>query len=87
MIPNVFSERPAWQDHAACRGMDPNIFFPERGQDSEAAKRVCMRCPVRERCLDYAEGVPKERSGVWGGLSGRERKRIRRGQLPVRRAS
>ena len=66
-----------WQTHASCRGMDPDLFFPQRGEGTREARLVCATCPVRQPCLDYAiDGG--EAFGMWGGLSGRERRRIRR---------
>lgn len=67
-----------WQQQAACGGMDPGLFFPERGESVEAAKAVCALCPVRQECLDFAL-VSRETHGIWGGLSERERRRLRRG--------
>lgn len=65
-----------WQEFARCAGMDPNIFFPERGDHHamETAKAVCSECPVRSQCLESGIG---ELQGVWGGTSRRERKQIR----------
>ena len=66
-----------WVDQAACAGVDPDLFFPERGAPTEPAKAYCRICPVRDACLEHALAVP-ERVGIWGGLSERERRRIRR---------
>ena len=71
----VVRELP-WIAHAACRGVDPNLFHPERGQNSQAAKSVCRACEVREECLEYA--LKYERIGVWGGTTEAERKVMRR---------
>jgi len=68
---------PRWQDGANCRGVDTDMFFPERGASHREAKAVCRGCTVREDCLEYAL-VNGEKFGVWGGLSERERRRIRR---------
>lgn len=70
---SIASLRPRWSEFAACRGMGADLFHPERGGNGNAAKQVCAGCQVREECLDDAmkTGFP----GVWGGLSGRERKR------------
>lgn len=70
--------RPGWWDRAACRGMDPAMFFPERGDAVDAAKAICAQCPVRIECLDYALDH-KIRHGVWGGMSERQREKVRRG--------
>jgi WhiB family transcriptional regulator, redox-sensing transcriptional regulator len=70
-------EADAWQEYASCRGLDPDLFFPERGGDTRSAKAVCDGCPVRAECLDYALTPPVEKFGIWGGMSERERRRIR----------
>lgn len=62
---------------AACAGMGPSLFFPPRGDPAEGAKAVCRACVVRQECLRYAL-ENRERFGIWGGLSERERARIRR---------
>ena len=67
----------AWQDLANCRGADPDLFFPERGASTRTAKSICRECTVREECLEFAI-VSSEKFGIWGGLSERERRRIRR---------
>lgn len=69
----------AWMEHAECKGCDPELMFPQRGdmQTLRLAKATCAECPVRGECLDYALAIP-ERNGVWGGLSERERLRLRR---------
>ena len=61
---------------AACRGADPDLFFPERGESAEPARQVCAQCPVREPCLDYAIANTIVH-GIWGGLSERERRALR----------
>lgn len=66
-----------WSLDAACRGMDPRFWFPERGEITSEAKRICSECPVQPDCLD--ESLRNgERHGVWGGLSERQRRRIHR---------
>ena len=67
----------AFMAFGACRGADPDLFFPDRGESLEPAKAVCAGCVVREECLEHALRVG-ERFGVWGGTSERERRRIRR---------
>jgi WhiB family redox-sensing transcriptional regulator len=67
----------AWQDQANCLGVDPDLFFPERGASTREAKEVCRGCEVRQQCLDYAL-ANGEKFGIWGGLSERERRRLRR---------
>ncbi|HHC08176.1 MAG TPA: WhiB family transcriptional regulator [Actinobacteria bacterium] len=75
----------AWQDLANCRGADPDLFFPERGASTRAAKAICRACSVREECLEFAI-VSSEKFGIWGGLSERERRRIRRERQIAARA-
>ena len=70
-------ETKGWQDLANCLGVDPDLFFPERGASTREAKEVCRGCVVREDCLEYAL-ANGEKFGIWGGLSERERRRIRR---------
>lgn len=72
----VIPDRPAWQAAANCRGVDPELFFPQRGESTREAKQVCAGCTVRADCLDYAI-ANGEKFGIWGGRSERERRRIR----------
>lgn len=67
----------SWQDRALCAQTDPEAFFPEKGGSTREAKRVCRTCEVRAECLDYAL-EHDERFGIWGGLSERERRRLKR---------
>lgn len=67
----------AWQQHALCAQTDPEAFFPEKGGSTREAKSVCQSCTVRAECLEYAL-IHDERFGIWGGLSERERRRLRR---------
>ncbi len=64
-----------WRDSAACRGIDPDVFYPVSDEEAEAAKSICAICPVREPCLEYAL-ANRERDGVWGGATERERRRM-----------
>lgn len=66
-----------WQEEALCAQTDPEAFFPEKGGSTREAKRVCGVCAVRAACLDYAL-ANDERFGIWGGMSERERRRLRR---------
>jgi WhiB family redox-sensing transcriptional regulator len=70
---------PEWTTQALCAQVDPEIFFPEQGGSTEAAKRVCVGCPVRSECLAWAL-VNREPFGIWGGMSERERGALRRGK-------
>ena len=67
-----------WQDRALCAQTDPEAFFPEKGGSTREAKRICLGCEVRDACLEYAL-ANDERFGIWGGLSERERRRLKRG--------
>ena len=67
--------KPSWWQQAACRGLDPSIFYPASEEDAEEAKLVCDQCDVREACLEHALGS-RERDGVWGGASELDRRRI-----------
>ena len=64
-----------WRSKAACQGLDPEIFYPLDDEDTDEAKAVCATCPVRESCLEHALGY-REKEGVWGGATERERRRI-----------
>ena len=75
-----------WQDYANCLGVDPDLFFPERGASTKEAKEVCRGCVVREDCLEYALSN-SEKFGIWGGMSERERRRIRRARAIARRSA
>ena len=70
-------EELAWQERALCAQTDPEAFFPEKGGSTREAKRVCMSCDVRPECLSYAL-ANDERFGIWGGLSARERRKLKR---------
>ena len=67
----------SWQEKALCAQTDPEAFFPEKGGSTREAKRVCLSCDVRSECLEYALSND-ERFGIWGGLSERERRRLKR---------
>lgn len=66
-----------WREGAACRGMDPDLFYPRSGGNMAAthAKATCEQCPSRLPCRDYA--IRYEAKGVWGGTTENERARIR----------
>ena len=66
-----------WQEQALCAQTDPEAFFPEKGGSTREAKRICVGCEVKAECLEYAL-ANDERFGIWGGLSERERRRIKR---------
>ncbi|MCI4354234.1 MAG: WhiB family transcriptional regulator [Thermoplasmata archaeon] len=66
-----------WRDQARCRGVDPAVFHPPEEDDGAAdvAKAICEQCAVREACLEYAL-TSREKDGVWGGYTARERRRL-----------
>jgi WhiB family redox-sensing transcriptional regulator len=74
------AEEQDWQERALCAQTDPEAFFPEKGGSTREAKRICAGCEVRAECLDYAL-AHDERFGIWGGLSERERRRLRRAAI------
>jgi WhiB family redox-sensing transcriptional regulator len=83
LVPDAFGLAPAepddqWQERALCAQTDPEAFFPEKGGSTREAKRICLGCEVRDACLEYAL-AHDERFGIWGGLSERERRRLKRG--------
>ncbi|WP_010524678.1 WhiB family transcriptional regulator [Nesterenkonia sp. F] len=67
----------AWQVDALCAQTDPEAFFPEKGGSTRDAKKVCGACTVQQECLDYAL-ANDERFGIWGGMSERERRKLRK---------
>ncbi len=79
-------EDRTWQSKANCMGVDPELFFPERGASTREAKEVCRGCVVKGDCLEYAL-ANGEKFGIWGGLSERERRKVRRSRALARRAA
>ena len=66
-----------WQERALCAQTDPEAFFPEKGGSTREAKKVCPTCDVRDDCLESAL-MNDERFGIWGGLSERERRKLKK---------
>ncbi|MGC4769233.1 WhiB family transcriptional regulator [Micromonospora sp. DT44] len=66
-----------WEDRGLCRQVDPEIFFPDKGESTRPAKSICARCEVQTECREAAM-QRMEPFGVWGGLSERERRAIKR---------
>ncbi len=66
-----------WRKHAACRGLDVEVFYPVTEDEADAVegKAICAECPVRQACLEYAL-ANREREGIWGGATERERRRL-----------
>lgn len=72
-----FRPRAPWEDQALCAEADPELFFPDKGGSSRAAKTICKQCPVRLHCLETSL-ANDELFGTWGGLTERERRPLRR---------
>ena len=66
-----------WRQYARCLGADPELFYPTTDEAAEEARAICTVCPVREPCLEYAI-TAREKQGVWGGLTERERRALLR---------
>lgn len=81
------TEDLTWRSSAACKGLDATAFYPgeEDEEQTALAKSICANCLVQERCLEWALGT-REKDGVWGGATERERRRIIR-QRRRRKAS
>ena len=67
----------SWRFRGACRGLDPDIFYPASEEEAGPAKVVCGTCAVRQQCVEFAL-TNREREGVWGGATEKERRRILR---------
>ncbi|WP_445401571.1 WhiB family transcriptional regulator [Streptomyces sp. LE64] len=76
-VEGMDEEELGWQERALCAQTDPESFFPEKGGSTREAKKVCLACEVRSECLEYAL-ANDERFGIWGGLSERERRRLKK---------
>lgn len=74
-LADLLGTAPEWQEGALCSQTDPDAFFPEKGGSTREAKRICARCEVKAECLAF--GID-ERFGIWGGLSERERRKLKR---------
>lgn len=75
-LPELPPPLGAWRSHAACAGTTTTLFFPAERRDAPDARRICADCPVRHPCGEYAV-EHNIRHGIWGGMSERERRRIR----------
>ncbi|MCA1833215.1 MAG: WhiB family transcriptional regulator [Actinomycetota bacterium] len=64
--------RYGWQEDAACRGIEPEIFFPISDEEAGPAKAICGGCVAQQECLVFSF-QNKERYGVWGGVTEKER--------------
>jgi WhiB family redox-sensing transcriptional regulator len=83
MIPLLVDDSPAWQALGACTKEDPELFFPPKGGHTVRAKKICSRCPVQTKCLDWIMKIDTDNGstshGVYGGLTIKERHRLRKG--------
>src|SRR2546430_3857483 len=77
VVADLLGNAPEWQERALCSQTDPEAFFPEKGGATREAKRICSRCEGKDECPEYAVGHD-ERFGIWGGLSERERRELKR---------
>lgn len=68
---------PEWHTRAGCPSTDPELWFPDEGASSRAAKRVCATCPVSTECLADALSQTRNPDGVWGGTTQHERRALR----------
>ena len=78
-----------WREHASCRDTDPDLFFPvgttgPAVEQIESAKAVCHECHAQRSCLEFALATNQE-SGIWGGTSEDERRKLRKGWLAEQR--
>ena len=73
LLPDTGAED--WRGDALCAQTDPDIFFPDRGGSIADARAICLACPVRAECLEFAL-THRIREGIWGGLGDRDRRRL-----------
>ena len=78
-----------WRQHAACREVDPEVFFPVGVTGPAvpaiaAARAICEDCDARAACLEFAVSTNQE-YGIWGGTTEEERRDIRRARRAARR--
>ena len=71
----VSAKEIVWRQLGACRGLEPSVFYPDDEDEALEAKSVCAECGVRVACLEYSLQV-REKAGVWGGATERERRRM-----------
>lgn len=79
--PAAVPSPPAWMVGAPCSTVDPDLWFPEKGESAADAKRVCLRCDLRRTCLEWALETDQQ-YGVWGAASETDRRRLKRGIAP-----
>ena len=78
-----------WRDQAACTDTDPDLFFPSAAPVRpssrwDRAKAVCTQCNAQRSCLEFALSTNQE-SGIWGGASEEERRKLRKAWLAAQR--
>ena len=87
LVPTTTPAGHQWREHAACLGLDTELFFPvdNRAQSVETPRRVCRGCPVRAECLAdvMATEEPARRFGVVGGTTPGERRVLHRAGLTI----
>lgn len=73
------NETEGWKARASCKYVDPDLFFPLRGEDNKVreAKAICNGCPVIEECLDYGLRLGYDSPGIWGGTTQRQRRTMK----------
>jgi WhiB family redox-sensing transcriptional regulator len=76
---------PPFYEDALCAQTDPEAFYPEKGGSTREAKKMCLRCDVREQCLEYAL-EHDERFGIWGSMSERERRAEKKRRAAIEEA-
>lgn len=86
MAENETSDRFGWQEHAACRGEDVNVFFPlaearRSSVEVSHAKQICLACPVLDACRTWSLEIAPE-FGIFAALTGEERRVIRSTRRP-----
>lgn len=86
MTEPLASYTPDWRKHANCRGQNPSVFFFEDTSPNHEARRLCITCPVRLDCLEYATEHEKD-WGVWAGVTARVRLTLRRFMLRTKSTS
>lgn len=67
----------SWTEQALCAQIDPELFFPQLGDNTSAAKQICRSCPVAEPCLEWALSLPNDEYGIYAGTTVAQRRRIR----------
>jgi hypothetical protein len=77
-----FFKENSWMGDGLCSQTDPDIFFPESGQATHQAVKICNRCPVQAKCFEFAM-ENGESYGIWGGVPTRGRREMMKQQEKV----